>query len=331
MGRRGEAVVVSGDRQGLVETWNRQGLVEATWPDSTGYQARIDFPTLSAGSSLIARRWGDTAQALGLRNLNLQVGLQNDSLLLESRGLLTDPDPAAPGRVEPAWVDDLPPDASAAVFFALSASGATVDRLFSALDQAVLPEEGEPRPAPARVRLNLLANLAGVRPEVDLWPHLRGLSAFVRMGEDGRPDRSVLVLHTNSEDSARTLADRVVPRLLKSSGQSANVQRDGLSVLIASDHDSVAWVVEARHLAEHPAADLLRPAWADRPVSRCGALWPGRWPGWIDEPTIASALHSAPPIVWWGRREGSQEVDRLRWPDLKPTVARWVSAVPGTH
>ena len=66
-----------------------------------------------------------------------------------------------------------------------------------------------------RTRFNLLATAAGTRPEVDLWPHLKGLTACVIAdpSQPGRPGGALVVWHCDSAASAERLTVDVLPRL----------------------------------------------------------------------------------------------------------------------
>jgi hypothetical protein len=178
------------------------------------------------------------------------------------------------------------------------------------------------------VRVNLLANLAGVRPEVELWPKLRGITGCVLSGDGEEVEAGVLILHADSEESANRLAERVVPRLLRVAGESAEVLAVEDVVVIGRGEGAVRRALEAREDAERSAGPALRATWGGGEVVRCGAVWPGRWRGLVGEKTARVVVEGAPPVVWWGRRRGEEEVDRIEWGGLKGTVARWVRAVP---
>lgn len=331
MARQGPTIIVSGDRDGLVHGWNLWKAVPEIQTDEPGYHARIDFQALSDSDDPDGARWGKTMLALGLQVVNLRAGIEKGSLLVAIRTRVDDSVKAPAGQVDPDWLDYLPTQSSAAVSWAVSPSGATLDRGFSALDRYLQPPGNAAPPAPSRARFNLTANLAGVRPEVELWPHLQGMTGFAIASANGQIERAALILHFDHEDAALAISDRVVPRLLKALNQTAEVRADGRSVLIGLGAGAVDLALQARSDPDQSAGDLLRTTWAGTPVSRCGAAWLGRWPGLVEEPTLKAALRSAPPIVWWGRRDGRNELDRVQWPDLRSTVARWVEAVPGTR
>ncbi len=329
MARVGETVVVSRHRNGLAQGRKRGNAIPKNQIRPSGYYARVDFEALGNSPDPDARRWGDILRQVGIRDLRVRSGIEHDSLRVVIRSRLNHNVTGPAGNIDPAWLDFVPAQASAAFSWAMEPSGATWDRGFLAVDRYLQTGDAEPRPAPARVRLNLLANLAGVRPEVDLWPHLQGISGFVIASDDGQIEKAALLLHADSEDSANNLADRVIPRLLKALGQSVELRAEETTVILGWNERSVTSAVEAKRDPLHSAGLVIRSTWNNREVSRCGALWPGRWPGWIQEPTLQSALLDTPPIVWCGRREGRDEVDRLDWPLLAQTVARWVDAVPG--
>jgi hypothetical protein len=328
IGRRGEIVVVSGSRTGLAEGWNRWSSRSRMPRGEPGFHARIDAEVIASAPDIEVARWGKVLEALRVRGVRVRAGIEEQRFRMVVRGELDGSVEEGPGRVDLSWLRYVPAGASAAMCWGFSPTGETLDRGFRAVDSYLDRGEGEPRTAPVRARVNVVANLAGVRPEVEIWPGLRGITAFVVAGKGGRVEQAVLVMHVAGEAEARRLATRVLPRLVKVSGRAFEVRADGASVVIGWGAGAVELAVEARREPEG-AAGAIWSEWGGEEVSRCGAFWPGRWPGWVGEPTVGEALKSAPPVVWWGRREGREEVDRVVWGDLKGTVGRWVEAVAG--
>ena len=62
------------------------------------------------------------------------------------------------------------------------------DSAFTLADRIERADAARAELAPLRVHINLLAGTAGVRPEVDLWPHLTGVTACL-LGDSERPGR----------------------------------------------------------------------------------------------------------------------------------------------
>ena len=218
--------------------------------------------------------------------------------------------------------------------------------------------------APLRARFNLLAAAAGARPEADLWPHLKGVTAGVIGGTDrpGRPIGAILVLHTDADSSAQRLVTDVLPRLeslltahgrgrpqvpatrqkpagdghfiARVGGRPLALSRRGLDVVIS-------WGEEMQKAAQ---ASVTR---RDRSVAsicdgwmrtgkippRCvGAIWPARcWPDSLGiDPTTPAwrVLAEGPPAIWWGWDEPTAAHDLIQFGDLRHRIHRFLEALP---
>ncbi|HKI18095.1 MAG TPA: hypothetical protein VKA15_09450 [Isosphaeraceae bacterium] len=176
---------------------------------------------VAKSGSLGLRRAVELIRGLGCRRLRGTLALKGDRLGLE---LTTSLDRAArPAQadgsaaiIDPAWLEGIPSAGVMGVIsLALDPSAAFWDSAFVLADRVERIDPARAAVAPLRVRINLLAASAGVRPEVDLWPHLRGVTASL-MGDPnqpGRPTGLLLVLHADAVSSAERLTNEFLPRL----------------------------------------------------------------------------------------------------------------------
>jgi hypothetical protein len=245
---------------------------------------------------------------------------------------------ARAAAIDRSWLELMPSTgAIAVVSLAFEASPAYWDSAFALADALEKTDPERAELAPVRTRLNLLAAGAGARPEADLWPHLRGVTAAV-LGGAGRPDRptgGVLALHLDSDDAASRLVSHTFPRLAKllDRGRELVFWQNGRNVI-------VAWGEGARTTAKAAAANpalSVAPhctGWlqAGKPApDRLCAFWPARcWP-LGPEPTTKSAARSVlaegPPAVWWGWNRETTAVDSVRWPSLDQRTRRFLEQI----
>jgi hypothetical protein len=118
--------------------------------------------------------------------------------------------------VDPAWLALIPAhDLVAVVSVVVGTRPRFWDRLFGMADRVERVDPAYRSVASLRTRFNLLAKGGALRPEADLWPHLRGITAAA-VGDPEKPGRisgGILVLHTDSLASAVCLADVFLPSL----------------------------------------------------------------------------------------------------------------------
>jgi hypothetical protein len=198
-----------------------------------------------------------------------------------------------------------------------------------------------------RTRINLLAATVKVRPELGLWPHLRGLTAALLSGPAGEVDGGIVSLHTDGPESAARIASVLLPALAPVLGLRADapttVRAGVLRRLGVLGHRPVGlryrgvsvqlgWgesAIEA--IGGEPAGSTLPnlvPRNGQTP-QRFGAFWPGRSAAAkMLGSAVAPVLAAAPPIVWSGRNEppGTREV--IRWPGLHDLVRRVLERLP---
>jgi hypothetical protein len=122
----------------------------------------------------------------------------------------------APPSVDRAWLALIPVhDLIALVSLAVDGSPRFWDRVFAVADRVERVDPEYRDVASLRTRFNLMAKGGRLRPEADLWPHLRGVTgaAIADIEHPGRMDGVMVVLHADTEVSAAHLADEFVPRL----------------------------------------------------------------------------------------------------------------------
>ena len=323
-----------------VEEWGTQLIIADSRP--SGIYLHANAARLAGSSSLLVRRlsavFGDSEPRACLR-------LEGDALLLD----LTTPIPQPPGAfstIEPSWLDPIPAVGTVAAFaVALGPSTEMVSATFALFDRVEKADPSRAEVAPIRTRLNLLAALAGVRPEVDLWPRLRGVSGFLLADDQRDISGALLILHLEDAASARTLADVTIPKLLSSYAKpskgnpSARLTLQGKSFQFETvDRDVwITWGDAARAAALSALADTarsaareLRASWRGSRPQRLGALWAGRLPRLVGStgPKLDRALLQAPPIVWQGHLEGQSLRDQIRWEGLHETVRQVLAVLP---
>jgi hypothetical protein len=329
--RHGRALVLGASRDDL-----RDALATLADPNASrdptpppdlpsGWVARLEADGLARAARPELRQVAGALRGLGIARIDLAGALVAEQLDIEARpaGDLAWRD-AAPA-VELAWLDALPASPSLAFAVALDPKGRTLDALFRAADGATLPDPAGNPTASWRSRLNILANLQGVRPEVELWPRLRGLSGGVAFAPDRSIASAVLALHARDADAAEALAGRVVPRLLRAvrtsapDAPAARLQRRDTMVVITWGTD-----------APVPAAPDLRAIVEHDPSAHLVAAWPSRlpWLGIRADSPLDRALRDAPPLVWSGNAGADLPRERITWTGLRATVRRLVAALP---
>ena len=176
---------------------------------------------LSRDSGVARRRVAALFRGLECRRLQGCVALTGDRLALEvtmliDRSIPKQSPPAATATVERGWLERVPSaGVLGVVSVAFEPSAGFWTSAFALADGVDRADPARADLLPLRSRLDLLATAAGVRLEVDLWPHLRGLTASV-MGtaeQPGIPTGALLILHVDTDAAADRLAAEVLPRL----------------------------------------------------------------------------------------------------------------------
>jgi hypothetical protein len=313
----------------------------------------------SPGGSLLLRRAIELMRGLGCRCIEGRAGLQGGLAELETRSLMVPLRVIGPAvmkrrRIEVEWLRWMPASRTAAlVCFATGEGAAYWDAGFALADRVDRADPTRAQLAPLRTRVNLLATAAGVRLEADLWPHLRGVTAglLANPNEPGELAGACLALHMDQEAAAKQLVGDVLPRLvalrngLKASTPVATEPRslgklNGRPLAAASRGRTViiAWgdgiLSASLHCQEHPDQSLLpyvEPGLKNAP-DRLGAFWPGRLrlpiEGLDGSTPLERSLAQGSPILWTGWSEGELARDRVTWPELRPTIHRFLSRIP---
>jgi hypothetical protein len=346
--RTPEALLVAGSRAGL----DRARGEDRTRVDgddegiASGWVLQLDPAGLGRSGPLARRRAAEALRALGCRRVEASGGLEGETLALRVRWHGTPPDGIGHGAIDPAWLDGLPEArVMAALAWAIDPSPAAWELAFALADRIERADPARAGVAPLRTRLNLAAAAVKVRPEVDLWPQLRGLSGAVLADPAGTGaiDGAVVGLHAASPGAAERIARVVLPalapllglhpepaappaasrRLGNLRGRPLDLSQRGASVWLVWGEVEVQ---PGRSLG--PGLRALSP-WGDRPPQRLAALWPGRLnlAPTLGEP-LARTLAESPPVVWWGHDDAPSAHDVLRWSGLRDLVRRFLDRIP---
>ena len=340
--RNGPTILAS-DRDALgraIVRWRSGPTIDPS-VERPGWVARVDPLELGRSDSRAARLLASTLPALGYqRRVEARVALSGATLSVALSGDAA-PGGSPPQAIEPSWLDAIPiEEVAAAAALAVGPGpegwGAVLEAA-SALERA-LP--GRETAAPMGARLALLGLARGVRFDADLWPNLRGLTAWASTDVDRSLDAALLALHANDDEAALAIADRVVARLLATSapapvvadrptplgsvgGRPLAMAVRGPSVLLGWGDGALDAALGAAEDPDRSAGPMLRRAWDGAPPARLAALWPGRVP-WA----FGDALEDVAPILWTGEVGPDGPRDLIRWPDLDDAVRRVLEHVP---
>jgi hypothetical protein len=294
--------------------------------DSSRIRIHIAPEQFGAMPSLPAQRLIEAARGLALTRIDLDAALEGETFSIETAGQSSRPFEDEAG-IDPSWLN-LPSSDRAFIVAALKFdhSEPGLERMFSLADRIEKTDPAKAKVAPARTRLNLLAFGLGVRPEVDLWPKLAGVSACVVGNDDGEPTGAVLALHAIDEPSAQRLATDVLPKLARAAGLKGEglgtIAERPLAVSVLGKSVVVTWGA----VAESPKQDWPL---ADAPPCRFFLVRPDRIPGLARLGTpLAAGLAALPPIIWEGRQRDGLTFDRLRVVGLKGAVKAFLEALP---
>ncbi len=292
---------------------------------------------------LPARLAAESLRGLSCRRVEGTLALVGDSLGLDFLTRIRSDE--APGStlwkgiapIDPAWLELVPSSGAMAVIsLAFRPTPEFWDSAFVLADRLEKTDPARAQTAPLRVRLNLLARTAGVRLEVDVWPHLRGFTAGV-LGDPARPGRptgGLLALHLDSEAAAARLLSQSAPGLAKLLGREVTAWQKGRDVLIAWGNGVEKAARDAAARPELSVAPLCAGQLqaGQPPPERLVAFWPARcWP--LEQKPVAqtaswSALIEDPPALWIGWNEEFKAIDSIRWPGLERRVHRFLEQIP---
>jgi hypothetical protein len=309
----------------------------------SGWLFEIDPQGLGRAGPLPRRRLAEALRGLGCLRISARGGLEHETLALTATLWLDIPLVAA-GTVDPAWLDGLPEERLVAVFATtIDPADRAWDRGFALADRIERADPAHAGVAPLRTRINLLAAGAKVRPEVDLWPHLRGLTAALLADRAGAVDGAVVSLHTDSPESAARIAGKVLPALAQLLGLRVPPADDEPRRIGALGHRPVGFRTRGatvRLAWGEPALALIQGGLASGtlrtllprdvpPPQRWGAFWPGRTAAAKSlGGALADVLAEYPPIQWSGYNKppGTREV--IRWPGLHNLIFRVLERLP---
>jgi hypothetical protein len=354
MARTAGALVVAGTRDALRTALGRvrEGRTPGRLETGTGGLIRLVPGGLRPSRSLAVQRLAGALLGAGCREAEGSLNLEGETVSLVVTGRFDGP-PIAAGAVDPAWLDWVPASGVlGAAAMTLDPRPEAWDAAFAAADRVEKADPARAQAAPLRTRLNLLARAVGVRPEVDLWPRLRGISAGVTVDPAGRIDGVLLALHAVDPAAAERMARGIVPRLAtrlgvtpadgpdrpeaegilrlgRLSGLPLDVCRRDATVLVAWGDRMLAAALDAGDHPERSAGPTIRASWGSRPPQRAGAFWPSGLSGLATEGSpVASSLAGAAPVLWWGGWDGPTSRDEIRWAGLNGLVRRFLDRLP---
>jgi hypothetical protein len=318
----------------------------------SGWEFRLDPEGFAGVGSIAGRRLLAALEAVGCESAEGQAFLASDALTVRLNTRLGTAPRAAP-RLDGSWLDVVPATGVfAAASVALDPSAESLDAAFAALDRIDRADPARAGVAPLRARLNLLAAAARVRPEVELWPNVRGVTGAAFADDAGRFAGALVALHAQDAAAAAALADRAVPRLAAAyargagagadaprpdgtrllgflDGKPLSLARRGSTVLVGWGDTALTAALDTLDHPERSAGPALRAAWAERPPQRAGAFWPGRLRRLAPAGSaLAQVLDRSSPAVWTGRTEGGSALDLVTWPGLRELVRKWLDALP---
>ena len=342
--RPGRLVVAPG-RETLAAGLNASPDDPTPAEELTGLVARLDPDGLrTSGASLSARRVGEALAGLTVTSAVGRLSFEGDDLCLDVKSLRGPRGVPRPGPgIQPGWLDPL---ATGRLLGAATASldggAAEVDDWFRLLDRVEKADPSRAQVAPLRVRLNLIAAAARVRPEADLWPNLRGISLVVL--DDSK--RGLVGLHTADPASATRLADETVVRLTSAflKARPGDPTADGSRTLGTIGGRPITLVTRRESLwigwgdraladglagPDAPASNLARDYFGAATPRRVGLVWPDRLARSLKfNDSLVKALVGAPPVTWVGRDEGHDARDVVKAGGLHEVVRRGLDALP---
>ena len=339
-------VLVARGQAGLVAASSREQLTAAlaapsgsdTSPIESGLLIRVDPATAGDWTSLGGRRWAEAARGTGCHFISGRVRLLRSTLLASWVGRFAGDTPIA-RPIDPDWLDAIPTRGPLAAFAArVDPRPESWSRLFDLVDRVERVDPERAKVAPARLRLALAAQVAGVRLEGDVLPHLLGVAGWVGVA-GGKPDRALVALYLDDEAAARRLVAGVKgPRVADGpdevievraiGGRPLRLVRRRATVFLAWGDRAWAEAREALDKPERSSRPWLGTSRAGALPSRVGAIWPEQIPGVEPGSPLAAALAEAPPIRWAGDNEGNRTTDEV-WADgLDATVRRFLDRLP---
>jgi hypothetical protein len=287
---------------------------------------QVDPSGLAASSSLPLRQLAELIRARGLDDWTLQLVVEGTDLVCRSTAKITPESPPYP--INPSWLTWIPSDrAMAALVVSIDGRAEAWDAAFALLDRVEHVDPARANVAPSRLRLDLVARAAGIRPDLDVRPHLRGLTAWVGSGVRGISGAAV-VAHLADEPAAVGLESRIRKgrpnaNLGEVAGQPIRLTRNGSALLFTWGDGVLDQTLQA-----HAAANVV-PILPAPPTDHVGFLWPSRIPGLIPNGSpLATAIADGGPILWRGSLIGREACDEVRWPAVDAVIRRFLDRIP---
>ena len=220
----GAILAREGDRSRHVAREKAGAMREAAIDPSraAGVHFELDPGRLAAGTGPLAlRRAGELLRGLACRQLAGRTAIEEDCMILSvitsiDRAKLFPSIVEKPAAVEAGWLKWIPSvGVTVVVSIAIEPGAAYWDWAFALADRVERIDPERAGLAPLRTRANLFAAAASVRPEADLWPHLRGVTAclLANAQQPGTRRGGLLALHVDTEAAAERLAGEFLPRL----------------------------------------------------------------------------------------------------------------------
>lgn len=304
----------------------------------SGWIVKFNPEALPLVGSDLSRQIIEAIRASGWRTLEGKTGIEGETVEVAMTG---EAKVALKGPIiEANWLDWIPAsEIIAAGVFSIDASPEAWDARFAWADRVERAAPANATLAPLRTRLTLLSFGTGIQPEVDLFPQVRGLTAFATADQNGELAAIVLALHVADAQIAERLATRFVPRLASALGKAkleprpegglvlgeiwnqpiVMVQRDA-TLLFGWGQAALKASLSAKDNPTQSAGTSVRAFWGSLPSHRLGAVWPGR----LGNPLLADA----PPVAWVGRNETNLTHDVVSWSGLRGIVTRFLERVP---
>jgi hypothetical protein len=285
-------------------------------------------------AALRDRQLAEALLGLGATRLRGHLRVEEDGLAASSR-VETGSPLRRPAPVDPSWLDWIDAEAVAALSLALDPDRSSWDALFRSADRAQKVDPANKDLAPLRLRLNLLASAAGLRPEREVYPRLAGLTASLLRPPGAGPLIGLVVLHCTGEPEARAIADETLPRLLRrwlGEPVAGSWSSPDLGPIQVARHGPLV-VVAAGLEPKLPRLNMrtyLESFWTNSPPDRLGFALPSLLAARAgSSPRAAEALAKAPPVVWWGTTSPGELRDEVRWSGLSTPLADFLRAEIG--
>jgi hypothetical protein len=330
-GKGGLGAIIGPTREALLEA---RGILDGPAPavksDASRIVAVLEPAPPRAEDPLTYKRVLKGLVEAGCQRVELTSGIEGEEFRVSVLARYQSTPWISKAKIDPDWLLPTAANELAAAFcFAVDPSPQGWNSLFSWLEGVEKADPARAGLAPLRLRVALITGGTGFRPETELYPHLRGISAYAFVGE-GQPVGSGLVgLHFANADKARSFVETTLPRVSKQARQGEpRVAADGtrswpelgsLGPVSTRAVGSTVW------LGWQPGSlDRLKPksegaasAWLKETVSsrpNCQRLLVAR-------PNAAfEFLPSASAILWLGTGEGAETRDEIRWTDLRGCV-----------